>query len=159
MKTIGVDLHKDSLTVVALDESGQCERREKIATKCRGRIVEFFASYGPQCQVAVESVGFYAWFWDLVQPLVGRMVLANAAAVKKLRPYRDAKTDPKDAAFLARLLYEGRLPAAFAPPHRPEEGRHRLCPQTADLCPQRPAPRPAVRAATGGRPGRGGTGR
>ena len=30
MKTIGVDLHKDSLTVVALDESGQCERREKL---------------------------------------------------------------------------------------------------------------------------------
>jgi transposase len=116
MKTIGVDLHKDSLTVAVLDETGQVERREKIATKCRGRLVEFFASYGPRCQVAVESVGFYAWFWDLAQPLVGRMVLANAPAVKKLRPHRDAKTDPRDAAFLARLLHEGRLPTAFSPP-------------------------------------------
>jgi len=116
MKTIGVDLHKDSLTVAVLDETGQLERRERMATKCRNQILEFFASYGPQCQVAVESVGFYHWFWDLVQPRVGRMLLANATAVKALRPYRDAKTDPRDAAFLARLLHEGRLPTAFAPP-------------------------------------------
>lgn len=116
MKTIGVDLHKVSLTIAVLDEAGEVERRQKLPTKCRGKIVQFFDSYGPQCQVAVESVGFYAWFWDLVQPRVGRMHLANAPAVKKLRPYREAKTDPKDAAFLAQLLYEKRLPIAFAPP-------------------------------------------
>lgn len=116
MKTIGVDLHKNSLTAVVLDETGQFERRELQATKCRVKIQEFFDSYGPQCQVAVESVGFYAWFWDLVQPRVGQMFLANAPALKALRSYRDAKTDSKDAAFLARLLYERRLPLAFAPP-------------------------------------------
>ncbi len=115
MKTIGVDLHKDSMSIVVLDETGNAECREKIPTKCRGRIVEFFSSYGPRCQVVVESVGFYAWFWDLVRPLVGRMELANAAAVKKLRPYGKAKTDPKDAEFLACLLSERRLPTAFAP--------------------------------------------
>lgn len=116
MKTIGVDLHKDSLTVAVLDEAGEVERRQKLPTKCRNQIAEFFSSYGPQCQVAVESVGFYPWFWDLVQPSVGKMVLANAAAVKALRPYRSAKTDPKDAEFLARLMVEGRLPLAFSPP-------------------------------------------
>ena len=82
MKTIGVDLHKDSMTIAVLDENGQLERRETIPTKCRGRIVEFFVSYGLQCQVAVESVGFYVWFWDLVQPLVGRLELANARLAK-----------------------------------------------------------------------------
>ncbi len=51
-----------------------------------------------------------------MQPLVGRLVLANAAAVKALRPYREPKTDPRDAEFLARLLWEKRLPLAFAPP-------------------------------------------
>lgn len=115
MKTIGVDLHKESLTVAVLDENGEVERRERIPTKCRGRIVKFFDSYGPHCQVAVESVGFYQWFWDLVQPRVRVMQLANAPAVKDLRPYRRAKTDPNDAEFLASLLHEDRLPAAFAP--------------------------------------------
>jgi transposase len=116
VKTIGVDLHKDSLTIAVLDQNGGVERRERIPTKCRGQIVKFFDSYGPHCQVAVESVGFYQWFWDLVQPRVGAMHLANAPAVKDLRPYRRAKTDPNDAEFLAVLLREGRLPAAFAPP-------------------------------------------
>lgn len=115
MKTIGVDLHKQSLTVAVLDEAGEVERRERIPTKCRGRIVKFFDSYGPHCQVAVESVGFYQWFWDLLQPRVGKMHLANAPAVKDLRPYRRAKTDPNDAEFLAGLLHDSRLPTAFAP--------------------------------------------
>lgn len=116
MKTIGVDLHKDSMTLVVLDEQGVVIQREKLPTKCRNKIREWFASCGPHCQVAVESVGFYQWFWDLVQPQVTKLVLADPAALKALRPPKQAKTDRKDAELLARLLFEGRLPTAFVPP-------------------------------------------
>lgn len=129
MKTIGVDLHKCQMTLVVLDEQGAVIRRDQLATKCRNQIREWFASYGTDCQVAVESVGFYQWFWDLIQPIVGKLVLADPAGLAPLRPRKQAKTDRKDAELLARLLFEGRLPAAFVPPRslRPlrELVRHR----------------------------------
>ena len=129
MKTIGVDLHKYQMTLVVLDEQGVVIRREQLPTKCRNQIREWFASYGTDCQVAVESVGFYQWFWDLVQPVVGKLVLADPAGVREHRPRKKAKTDRHDAELLARLLFEGRLPTAYVPPRslRPlrELVRHR----------------------------------
>lgn len=44
MKSIGVDLHKCSLTVVVLDEQGQIVERKDIPTKCHNQIREYFAS-------------------------------------------------------------------------------------------------------------------
>jgi transposase len=116
MKTIGVDLHKYQMTLVVLDEQGAVVRRDQLATKCRNQIREWFASYGTACQVAVEAVGFYQWFWELVQPVVGKLVLADPAGLAPLRPRKQAKTDRKDAELLARLLVEGRLPTAYVPP-------------------------------------------
>jgi transposase len=115
MKSIGVDLHKCSLTVVVLDEDGRQIEEKTIPTKCRNQIREYFASYGLQCQVALESVGFYQWFWELVFPLVGRLILADPLGVRAAAG-RQAKTDRKDALLLAQLLRENRLPMAFVPP-------------------------------------------
>lgn len=113
-RTIGVDLHKCSMTISVLDEHGQLLEEKEIPTKCRNQIREYFASYGLQAQVAVESVGFYHWFWNLVRPLVGKMILANPTALAPFRG-RKAKTDRKDARLIADLLYQGRLPTAFVP--------------------------------------------
>ena len=79
MTTIGVDLHKYQLNTVVLDEQGTVRQRRELSTKCRHQIREYFASFGPHCQVAVESVGFYQWFWKLVRPEVSRLVLADPA--------------------------------------------------------------------------------
>jgi hypothetical protein len=75
-KTIGVDLHKASLTATVLDSAGTVIERKDIPTKCRHHIAAFFASHGPDVQVAVESVGFYHWFWDTVKPAVRKIHLA-----------------------------------------------------------------------------------
>lgn len=115
MKSIGVDLHKTQLTVVVLDEQGAVLEQRQLPTKCHEQIREFFASYGRDSQVAVEAVGLYQWFWELVRPLVGRLVLADPAAVATLRG-RQAKTDRNDARLLAELLRAGQLPTAFVPP-------------------------------------------
>ena len=115
MKSIGVDLHKCSLTAVVLDEEGRLTEEKQIPTKCRVQIQEFFASYGLQCQGAVESVGFYQWFWDLVRPLVARILLADPVGVRAFVG-RQAKTDLKDSHLLATLLRDNRLPTAYVPP-------------------------------------------
>jgi len=114
MTTIGVDLHKDSLTAVVLDAQGTLLQRRDIPTKCRLQIQQFFASSPPPTQVAVESVGFYLWFWNLVRPHVHRLVLADPAGVRA-HAGRKAKTDRHDALLLATLLREDRLPMAFVP--------------------------------------------
>jgi transposase len=112
--SIGVDLHKDSMTIVVLDAKGDVVERKKIATKCKKKVSEFFSSYGLRCQVAVESVGFYQWFWELVRPLVGKMFLADPAGVKAYCG-RKPKNDRNDAHLLARLTREGILPTAYVP--------------------------------------------
>lgn len=66
--SIGVDLHKDSMTIVVLDAKGSVSARDKLPTKCKSRVREYFSAYGLQRQVTVESVGFYHWFWEIVLP-------------------------------------------------------------------------------------------
>lgn len=112
--TIGVDLHKCRLNTVVLDQDGRIVERREMATKCRRQIGEYFGSYGDRAQVAVESVGFYQWFWDLVHPRVGALHLADPAGVRA-HAGRKAKTDRNDALLLATLLRDQRLPMAYVP--------------------------------------------
>lgn len=69
--TIGVDWHKCRLNTVVLDQDGRIVECREIATKCRKQIGQYFGSYGDRAQVAVESVGFYQWFWDSLRRALG----------------------------------------------------------------------------------------
>jgi len=125
LKTIGVDLHKASLTATVLDSTGVILERKDIPTKCRNQIAEYFASHGPAVQVAVESVGFYHWFWDTVRPKVQNLRLADPAGVRACAG-RQTKTDRNDSLLLARLLREDRLPMAYVP-DEPVRALRELC--------------------------------
>ena len=125
LKTIGVDLHKTSLTATVLDASGVVIERKDIPTKCRNLIAAYFASHGPNVQVAVESVGFCHWFWDSVKPVVGKLHLADPAGVRAAAGRR-TKTDRNDSLLLAQLLPENRLPMAYVP-DEPVRALRELC--------------------------------
>ncbi|HVY71115.1 MAG TPA: IS110 family transposase [Verrucomicrobiae bacterium] len=133
-KTIGVDLHKASLTATVLDSAGRVVERKDIPTKCRNQIADYFASHGPGVQVAVESVGFYHWFWDTVRPKVQALHLADPAGVRA-RAGRRTKTDRNDSLLLARLLQENRLPMAYVP-EEPVRALRELCRQRHRLARQ-----------------------
>lgn len=112
---VGIDLHKDTLFVVALDpRSGETLER-RLSCKCREQIVAFFAALPRPHVVAIEAVGFYRWLWDLLEPLVEELVLADATQCRALAGRR-IKTDREDALNVAELLAAGRLPRAWAPP-------------------------------------------
>ena len=51
----------------------------KLACKCRDQIIALFAALPRPQVVAIESVGFYRWLWDLLEPIVERLLLADAA--------------------------------------------------------------------------------
>ncbi len=114
MKTIGVDLHKTSLTATVLDAAGVVVERKDLPTQCRNQIAAYFAGHGPDVQVAVEAVGFYHWFWDTVKPKVRKLHLADPAGVRACAGRR-TKTDRNDSLLLAQLLREDRLPMAYVP--------------------------------------------
>jgi len=125
LKTIGVDLHKTSLTATVLDPSGRVIERKDLPTKCRKQVAAYFAAHGPDVQVAVESVGFYHWFWDTVKPAVRTLHLADPAGVRACAGRR-TKTDRNDSLLLAELLREDRLPRAFVP-DEPVRALRELC--------------------------------
>ena len=104
---IGVDLHKDSMTIVCCDEQGNWISQEKIACKCTGKIEKFFAQ--PQlhpCTVVVEAIGFYHWLFDLLENKVETLILANPVETRKYS-WDQPKTDCRDAKKLALLLSGG----------------------------------------------------
>jgi hypothetical protein len=116
MPSIGVNLHQDPMTVVVLDEKREVVDKTSISTKCRNKMVAYFSSYSLQDQVAVERVGFYYWFWELVRPQVNKRFLAAPAGVRAFAG-RKAKT----AAMTLCCWSDFSMMAAGPPAYVPEE--------------------------------------
>ena len=112
---VGVDLHKDTLTACVF--CGCCGEVsfQKLSCKCRKQIAEYFAALPRPHTVAIESVGFYRWLWEMLEPLVEKLVLADATQARALAGRR-LKTDREDSLNIAELLSAGRLPTSYAPP-------------------------------------------
>ena len=112
---VGIDLHKDTMTLcVFVRGTGEIAFR-KIACKNRDQIAAFFQTLPRPHTVAIEAVGFYRWLWTLLEPIVEKLVLCDATQARALAGRR-LKTDREDAANVAELLAAGRLPLAYAPP-------------------------------------------
>jgi transposase len=112
---VGIDLHKDTLTACVYCPCCGEVRFQKLSCKCRKQIAEFFSSLPKPHSVAIEAVGFYRWLWEMLEPLVDHLVLADATQARALAGRR-MKTDREDAQNIAELLACGRLPLAYAPP-------------------------------------------
>lgn len=107
MNYIGVDLHKDSMSIVGVNQNGVIFVKERIPTKCIGRINEFFERDDIKpCIVACEAIGFYHWFYDICQQKVEKFILANPIETRKYS-WNKPKTDFLDATRLAILLSSG----------------------------------------------------
>jgi transposase len=113
--SVGVDLHKDTMTVcIYCAGCGEFSFR-KLACKSRNHVRQFFQNLPRPHTVAIEAVGFYRWLWELLEPIVEKLLLADATAARALAGRR-LKTDREDAFNVAELLAAGRLPTAYAPP-------------------------------------------
>ncbi len=112
---VGVDLHKDTLTACVF--CGCCGEYsfQKIPCKCRKQIAAYFGALPRPHTVAIESVGFYRWLWETLEPIVQKLVLADATQARALAGRR-LKTDREDSLHIAELLSAGRLPTSYAPP-------------------------------------------
>jgi transposase len=124
MKYVGVDLHKQSISVCVMVKDGE---QRKVERRCSFRCIDeqtirqFFQQLGP-FQVVVEATSSYEWFLLLIEDLANRWVLAHP---KKLRVIAESKnkTDKIDAHVLAEFLLLDMIPQAYRPTPRVREHR------------------------------------
>jgi transposase len=122
MRFIGLDVHRD-FCEVAIAEAGRVRRARRVETTPAA--LELFAqSLAGDDRVALEVTGNALAIARIIEPHVGRVVLANPKAVKNAT--RSAKTDKLDARTLARLLAAGFLAEVWPPDERTRVLRRRI---------------------------------
>lgn len=111
---VGIDLHKQSVTIAAVDAHQQIILRPlKLA------LLEFTAwaptHLQPTDAVVVEATTNTWWLVDLVQPHVASIAVAHPRQLQLITAAR-VKTDARDALKLAKLLAADLIPSIWVPP-------------------------------------------
>jgi transposase len=109
---IGVDLHKKTVSLAAVDPRGEIVSRLKISTSSVCKIQEWLLALPRPSQLAVEAVGFVEWFIERFRSCVDQMEMADATELANRRGKR-RKSDPNDALDIARRLARGECPLGF----------------------------------------------
>jgi hypothetical protein len=111
-----MDVHRD-FCEIAIAECGQVRSAGRIKTRVAE--LELFAqSLEPDDQVALEATSGAMKVAQLIEPYVGRVVIANTRKLAAISQAK-AKTDRLDARTLARLLASGcGLPRGGLAPRR-----------------------------------------
>lgn len=109
---VGVDLHKCTVSLCAVDPLGKAISALTCDTKCVDRIEQWLKALPRPSRLAVEAVGFVEWFIDRFRGSVDKMEIADATELANLRGKR-RKTDRKDAADIAQRLARGDCPLGW----------------------------------------------
>src|SRR6266516_4104786 len=123
MRFIGLDVHRD-FCEVAIAEAGAVRLVGRVQTE-PGALALFAQSLAADDQVVLEATGNALAIARMIEPHVGRVVLANPKAVKGITQ-AGAKTDKIDARTLAQLLAGGFLPTVWLPDEQTRILRRRI---------------------------------
>lgn len=123
MRFIGLDVHRD-FCAVAIAEGGKVRLAGQVQTEPEA-LALFAQSLAVDDAVALEATGNALEIARIIEPHVGRVVLANPKAVKGITR-AGAKTDKIDARTLAKLLAGGFLPAVWLPDEQTRILRRRI---------------------------------
>ena len=112
MRSIALDVHRD-FCEVAIKEGVSCarrggSRRAPSGSSCSRR------AWRADDQVALEATGPANAIARILEPHVGRVVIANTRRVRAIAEAK-VKTDKVDARTLCELLDAGFLPAVWSP--------------------------------------------
>ena len=109
---VGVDLHKQTVTLRAVNAAGKPVAALTCDTKCVQRIGQWLPALPRPSHLAVEAVGFVEWFIDRFRGCVDRMDIADATALANRRGKR-RKNDNNDALDIAVRLARGDCPLGW----------------------------------------------
>jgi transposase len=118
---IALDIHKYYSVVAGVDRDG-----EEILSPCRvehAELESWLAKHlQPTDRVVIESTTNAWHVYDLLEPLVSEVLVANPMKVKQIACAR-LKTDNRDTLILARLLAAKLVPTVWVPPKHVRELR------------------------------------
>ena len=109
---IGVDLHKTTVTLRAVDPSENIISSLTIHTKSVNKIEDWIIALPKPRWMAVEAVSFIEWFIDRYRDCVDRIDIADATELSRRKGKR-RKTDRNDALDIAVRLVRGDCPLGF----------------------------------------------
>ena len=109
---VGVDLHKCTVTLTAVDPEGEKISQLKISTKSVHKIEMWLLELPRPSHMAVEACPFLEWFIDRFTPCVDRIDIADATELANRRGKR-RKNDRNDSMDIARRLARGECPLGY----------------------------------------------
>ena len=117
---VGIDLHRQTLVIAAVDDSGNALGPWRINCQDRAAILQAVSSLQP-FRAVIEATGTYRWLYDLLAPL-GTVLLAHPLRLRAM-VQRRSKTDKLDSQLLANLLRINQIPLAYIPAEKYQQLR------------------------------------
>ena len=111
---VGLDVHKHSIMVTAVDKEQQILLRpRRVAIP---EFVDWAQTHLQPTDAVVLEASVNAWqLYDQLEPLVASVTIAHPLLVKAISAAK-VKTDARDSTTLARLLAAGLIPVVWVPP-------------------------------------------
>jgi transposase len=113
-KYIGMDVHKESISVAVRNAAGKIVMECLIETKA-SMILQFFAGLSGDLHVTFEEGTWAAWLYDLLKPHVTKLVVCDPRRNALLQDGN--QNDRVDARKLSDLLYMNKLNAVYHGDH------------------------------------------
>jgi hypothetical protein len=112
-KYIGMDVHKESISIAVLNSVGKVVMECVIETKAS--VIQFLSGLSGGLHVTFEEGTASAWLYDLLKPHVTRLVVCNPRRNALLKVGN--KSDRIDARKLAELLRGNQLQPVYHGEH------------------------------------------
>jgi transposase len=109
---VGIDLHKKTVVIAAVHDSGEARKALTIACRDTDAIQEAMRALMP-FRAVVEASATYRWLYKLLSPF-GTVLLAHPLKLRSMIQRR-SKTDKLDAMLLANLLRIEQVPLSYIP--------------------------------------------
>jgi transposase len=110
LRYVGMDVHRDTISVAVLDESGRLVMQSVLATRA-GAVLDFIHGIRGGLQVTFEEGTHSAWLYDVLVRRVAKLVVCNPR--KNALMKAGSKSDAIDARKLAELLRAGMLSPVY----------------------------------------------
>jgi transposase len=114
VKYIGMDVHKEAISLAVLNSSGKLVMESTIETKAI-TILDFLKGLRGNLHVTLEEGTWAAWLYDLIKPHVTELVVCNPRRNALLK--EGSKSDRIDARKLAELLYSNMVRSVYHGEH------------------------------------------
>jgi transposase len=113
-KYIGLDVHKESISIAVLNSVGKVVMECVIETKA-STLLQFIHGLRGDVHLTFEEGTWAGWLYDLLKPHVRELVVCNPRKNALLK--EGSKSDRIDARKLAELLYMSKLSSVYHGEH------------------------------------------